>query len=192
MKIISLLLTIALSGQVMAIETLKYDIIRKNQNIEIRSYEEYITASVTFDNKKDFDKLAFKTLANYIFGNNISMTSPVLTQGEKIPMTSPVLSGQENSNWSMSFSMPSKYTLQTLPKPNNPKVKLRKVAQSQMAAIRFSGFMSDNNYNTHGTKLKNWLDNNGYKHSNQFIRAGYNPPWTLPFLRRNEVLIQLK
>ena len=92
MKIFKLILLLGFTTSAMAIETLKYEALEKNNNIELRRYETYLAASVTFASKKDFDEKVFRTLADYIFGNNISMTSPVLTKGEKIGMTSPVLS----------------------------------------------------------------------------------------------------
>ena len=83
MKTITILLILLLSTHVMAIETLDYKHIKKDSTIELRKYDTYITASITFDSKKEFDEKAFRTLADYIFGNNISMTAPVLTKGEK-------------------------------------------------------------------------------------------------------------
>tara|TARA_B100000925_G_C22004590_1_gene473013 strand:- start:1276 stop:1806 length:531 start_codon:yes stop_codon:yes gene_type:complete len=176
----------------MAIETLKYEVLRKDNNIEIRRYKKYIAASVSFESKDEFDKKAFRTLADYIFGNNISMTSPVLTKGEKIGMTAPVLSSQDNKIWTMTFSMPSRYTIDTLPAPKNKRVKIKEIMEKDMAAIRFSGFMSDSNFNKNERKLINWLETNKVEYNNDFTRAGYNPPWTLPFFRRNEVLTTLK
>ena len=175
-----------------SIETLKYDVLEKNGNIEIRKYQKHITASVTFLDKEEFDRSAFRTLADYIFGNNISMTSPVLTEGEKIAMTAPVLSDNGQTSWTMSFSIPSKYSIETLPTPNNPKVKIKEIEEKTMAAIRFSGFMSDYNFNSYENKLKRYLENNNYEVNGNFLRAGYNPPWTLPFLRRNEVIVEIK
>ena len=192
MKTITIFLTLILTTHVMAIETLDYELIKKDNSIELRKYDTYITASVTFDSKKEFDEKAFRTLADYIFGNNISMTAPVLTKGERIGMTSPVLSESDRTSWTMSFTMPKKYTMETLPTPTNPKVRIEEVEQKVMAAIRFNGFMSDSNYKRHETKLNKWLSQNDYDAISGVIRAGYNPPWTLPFFRRNEVLIQVK
>ena len=191
MKSIKFLLLSLIATNAMGIETLKYNVLKKDKNIEIREYKSYIAASVTFKSKSEFDEKAFRTLADYIFGNNISMTAPVLTKGEKIGMTSPVLSNEQLEGWTMTFSMPSRYTLETLPTPKNEKVKIHQVERSKFAVIRFSGFMSDYNFNKNTERLKSWLDDNSYNHNNSFLRAGYNPPWTLPFLRRNEVLIPL-
>ena len=107
-------------------------------------------------------------------------------------MTSPVLSQEDKARWTMSFSMPSKYNLETLPKPKNKIVKITQVQEKTIAAIRFSGFMSDYNFIKHKKRLQNWLDDNGFDYEKSFIRAGYNPPWTLPFFRRNEALFVIK
>lgn len=192
MRSLITLITLILTTNAMAIETLKYDVLKKDDNIEIRRYKKYIAASVSFESKDEFDKKAFRTLADYIFGNNISMTSPVLTKGEKIGMTAPVLSNQDNKIWTMTFSMPSRYTIDTLPTPKNKMVKIKEIKEKDMAAIRFSGFMSDSNFNKNERKLINWLESNNVEYNNDFTRAGYNPPWTLPFFRRNEVLTTLK
>ena len=192
MKLISLILISMFSMTTFSIETLKYDVLEKNGNIEIRKYQKHITASVTFTDKEEFDKSAFRTLADYIFGNNISMTSPVLTEGEKIAMTAPVLSDNGQTSWTMSFSMPSEYTLETLPTPKNPNVKIQEVDEKTMATIRFSGFMSDDNFKRAETSLKKFLEINNFEVNGNFLRAGYNPPWTLPFLRRNEVIVEIK
>ena len=108
------------SVKVMAIETLEYKVLKKQKNIEIRQYSSYIKASITFATKEEYDKLAFKTLANYIFGENIKMTTPVL-EGENIGMTSPVIMESSKSSWTMAFTMPSRYTMETLPLPKNKK-----------------------------------------------------------------------
>jgi len=192
MKSILLVLLTLATVPAMSIETLKYDILEKDNKVEIRRYKEYIAASVSFDSREEFDRKAFRTLADYIFGNNINMTSPVLTRGEKIGMTSPVLSQEKETRWTMTFSMPSRYTLESLPRPNNEKIKIKLVDEAVMATIRFSGFMSDSNYKKNESKLKGWLDSKSIEYHSNTIRAGYNPPWTLPFFRRNEVLIYLK
>ena len=120
------------------------------------------------------------------------MTSPVLTKGEKIGMTSPVLMEEKASSWTMTFSMPSRYTMESLPKPTNEKIVISEVNETKMAAIRFRGFMSDSNFSKNESELKDWLNKNSLEYSSDFIRAGYNPPWTLPFFRRNEVLSVIK
>ena len=191
MKSIMFILTIIMATNTSAIETLKYDVLSKDKNIEIRRYKSYIAASVSYDTEEEFKRKAFRALADYIFGNNISMTSPVLTKGEKIGMTAPVLSNQKNKLWTMTFSMPSNYTIDTLPTPKNKRIKIKEIKEKNMAAIRFSGFMSDSNFNINQKKLIKWLESNNVEYSNDFARAGYNPPWTLPFFRRNEVLITL-
>jgi hypothetical protein len=174
----------------MAIETLEYRVIKKQKNIEIRQYSSYIKASVTFATKEEYDRLAFKTLANYIFGENIKMTTPVL-EGENIGMTSPVIMETSKSSWTMAFTMPSRYTMDTLPLPKNKNIKIYEVPENLMATFRYSGFRTEAKFKKYEAKLKNWLESNESYILGKSLSAGYNPPWTLPFFRRNEVLIEL-
>ena len=190
-KKMSLLVFLLMTTKVIAIETLDYNVIEKDNKIEVRQYSKYIAATVSFDNKEEFDKLAFRTLANYIFGENISMTTPVLIDSEEIGMTAPVLTENTKTSWSMSFTMPKRYTLDTLPTPTNKKVKIVEVPEKMLATIRFSGSRSEDKIKKQELKLRSWLEMNGYSSSDQASFAGYNPPWTLPMFRRNEVLIEL-
>jgi hypothetical protein len=192
MKLGIIFLMSFISLDVLSIETLEYDVIKKENKFEIRQYKNHITASISFKSKEEFDKLAFRTLANYIFGNNISMTSPVLTQGENIGMTSPVLTEENQSVWTMSFSMPKRYSLENLPTPSNKNIVIKEEKEKLIAAITFSGFMSDSNFLRNERKLTRWLKNNRYEYKPSLIRAGYNPPWTLPFFRKNEVMAVIK
>ena len=133
----------------MAIETPKYSVLRKNKNIEIRQYSEYIQAEVEVNspNYRSAIEKGFEILAGYIFGNNVSrkkidMTAPVKTsKSERIPMTSPVKVSGEGS-YNVSFIMPSNYTLATLPVPNNSSIELRTIKPEKIAAIRFPGFFN--------------------------------------------------
>ena len=180
---------------------LKYEVIEKDDKKEIRYYPSYIVARVTVDDKEDPDSSAFRILADYIFGKNksksqISMTAPVITaeQSEEISMTAPVIMKPEaNNKMTMSFSMPSKYTMEELPEPIDKRVKLATVSEHYVAALKYSWFMNKDKNSKLAKKLKNWLKTkpNFAPVSDPYF-AGYNPPWTIPFLRRNEVLIKLK
>ncbi len=183
-------------------EELKYEVIQKENRFEIRHYPAYIVAQVTVENTGKPENQAFRILAGYIFGNNtskskIAMSAPVMThkdqESEKIAMTAPVLmeTTQENK-MTMSFSMPSKYSLQDLPEPNDKRIKLVKVSEHYMAALVFSGFWGKEKNDQLAQELTAWLTKHPKYHqvSKPFF-AGYNPPWTLPFLRHNEILIKL-
>jgi hypothetical protein len=178
-----------------------YKILSKEDNKEIRQYDSYIIAKTTITGSfKDAQSKGFRILAGYIFGKNksqqkITMTAPVIqkSESEKISMTAPVLiSPNENKTWSMTFSMPSKFTLETLPIPTDERVKIEKVEGKLVAALTFSGFWNESINAKKAQELSDWM--NGYKEyqiSSPPMFAGYNPPWTLPFLRRNEMLIEL-
>jgi hypothetical protein len=184
------------------VEELKYDLILKEGDKEIRHYRSYIVAQVTVDDKNNPQNKAFKILAGYIFGDNKSkskmpMKTPVMTSegkgSEKISMTAPVLMESEEQNkMTMSFSMPSKYTLQELPEPNDKRIKLVSIREHYAAALVFSGFWSKEKNAMLGEELMRWLlKHQEYRQISRPIFAGHNPPWTIPFLRRNEILIKL-
>jgi hypothetical protein len=143
----------------------------------------------------------FKLIADYIFGNNkartgasekISMTVPVTMEpkSEKISMTAPVSMQETSGKWRMHFVMPSKYTLETLPKPNNAEVKLREVPAKKYAVIQFSGLAGEEKVAKKTEELFTWLQAKQIKPAGAPELARYNSPWTLPFLRRNEVMVE--
>jgi hypothetical protein len=182
----------------MAIETPKYEVIKRHKNIEIRKYPEYIQAEVEvsgIDYRTAIGK-GFEILASYIFGNNISqkninMTAPVKTsRPERVAMTSPVkISGEGMYN--VAFIMPSVYTLDTLPIPNEKKIQFRKIEPEKVAAIRFKGFFNQKYIDKNITLLKEFLKKENIKTEKKFIIAGYNPPWIPGFLARNEAMVKI-
>ena len=180
------------------VEKPKYQSTSLADSIELRSYDPMIVAAVQVNGKrKEAIGEGFRILADYIFGNNtleqnISMTAPVQQQsGETIAMTAPVQQ-QKNSNfWTISFVMPKMYTLKTIPKPNNKEVILNEVPAQKFIAIRFSGTSSDDNIEQHERTLFNFIEQNKIKVMGESKYAFYNPPWTLPFMRRNEILVQI-
>lgn len=186
----------------MAIEIPKYKVLKKERVFEIRQYDTYITASVKVD-EKDYNNATnqgFRYIADYIFGNNtkksnISMTAPVLQEekstSEKIAMTVPVSIAKDENIYKISFVMPSKYTLETLPVPNNRKVFLTKVPTFKAAVISFSGLVNEKIINKKTEELKKWVKQQKLKDTNLIQTARYNPPWTLWFLRRNEIIMKI-
>lgn len=174
-----------------------YEIIGKSEDIELRKYPAVIAAQVelegTWENSAD---QAFRILAGYIFGKNIqrqkiAMTVPVTESGasEKIAMTVPVTSATSDGKMLMRFYMPSKYRLETLPEPIDGRIKFLNVAPANYAVIKFSGFANKENIDRHESKLKRFVQEKNLTINGSTVRAFYNPPWTLPFLRRNEVWI---
>ncbi len=179
-----------------------YKVIVKQDNKEIRKYESYIIAKTTVSGSfKDAQSEGFRILAGYIFGKNksrqkIAMTAPVVqrSESEKISMTAPVvIAPGENKTWTMTFSMPSQFTLDTLPVPTDERVKIEKVEGKLVAALTFSGLWGESKNAEKGRELTEWMKSyQGYELTSEPMFAGYNPPWTLPFLRRNEMLIELR
>ena len=189
----------AMVGPLMSdVEKPKYQATSLADSIELRSYDPMIVAAVQVNGKrKEAIGEGFRILADYIFGNNtleqnISMTAPVQQQsGETIAMTAPVQQ-QKNSNfWTISFVMPKMYTLKTIPKPNNKAVILNEVPAQKFIVIRFSGTNSDDNIEQHERTLFNFIEQNKIKVMGESKYAFYNPPWTLPFMRRNEIMMQI-
>lgn len=186
----------------MATEEPEFKLTFKDSNFEIREYAPKILAQVNVQG--DFNRASskgFKVLANYIFGNNISvdgsskidMTAPVVMEpvSKKIEMTAPVITEGENEEWIVSFVMPKEYTLKTLPKPNNKNISITSLPKEKFAVIIFSGLVRESNYNEQIKLLKNFIITKNLKTIMPFQIARYNPPWTLPFFRRNELMIRV-
>ena len=172
----------------------------ETDGIEIRSYAPKIVAQVEVSGERETAiSEGFRLIADYIFGNNapnakIAMTAPVLQQaaeGQKIAMTAPVLQQRTGNAWIVQFVMPSEYTLETLPKPNNPAVKLLKTLPQKMVVIRFSGTTRAANLAEHQQRLTDYIAKQKLKTVGAPVFAFYDPPWTLPFFRRNEIMLEL-
>lgn len=176
------------------VETPKYTVIKKDGPIEIRHYEPQLVAQVTVSGaKKDAINQGFRLLADYIFGNNtssdkISMTAPVQQSSSiKIAMTAPVQQKKDNDQWVVEFILPSQYSLKSIPKPNNTDVILLERVSQKLITIKFSGSSSRKNFNKYQKILDNYVKQNNISVIGEPIDAYYNPPWTLPFLKRNEI-----
>ncbi|MDX1400484.1 MAG: heme-binding protein [Kiloniellales bacterium] len=193
-----LLLGAALWGPIVSnVEHPNYKVAERSGNIEIRDYAPMIVAEakVKGERREAIGK-GFRIIADYIFGNNsasekVAMTAPVTQQGgEEIAMTAPVTQQGDGKSWRVRFIMPSKYTMETLPKPNNPAVALQEIPAKRIAAIRFSGMGREDSLKRHTRELDDFLRAKSLPLSLP-IYAFCNPPWTLPFLRRNEVLVEI-
>ena len=198
-SIIALFLIVGvLAGPVISnVEKPDYKIIQSEQNIEIRQYEPMIIAEVEVDGKReDAIRDGFRLIADYIFGNNtveqnISMTAPV-QQKEKIAMTSPVQQQLAGKSWQISFVMPSEYSIESLPVPNNNRVRLKEILTKKFVVIEFSGSNSNENVIGHENQLMKYIKANQINFIGSPKYAFYNAPLTLPLLRRNEVMIEIK
>lgn len=188
----------AWSQTVSNVEQAKYEVVRSQGDIEVRLYPPMIVAEaeVTGDRKEAINE-GFRIIADYIFGNNISkknvaMTAPVVQQqSEQIAMTAPVTQEGNRGQWKVRFVMPSSYTMATLPKPNNDVVKLVEMPSKRFAVIRFSGMAGEASLKDHTDELNNFITARKLSALSPPSYAFYNPPWTLPFLRRNEVMIEV-
>ena len=206
----SLLLSslLSISGAAMATEEPKYTVLSQTENFELRRYDEQLVAQTWVSGDQNTaSRAGFKVLADYIFGNNtapsgesskISMTAPVTMQSEnkntsdesqKIAMTAPVSMQQNDGKWRVQFVMPSQYTLQTLPKPNNSNIEIVKVPAKNYGVIKFSGLAGSEKVAAKTAELQSWMQAQKLKMTGEPELARYNPPWTLPFMRRNEVMI---
>ena len=181
-------------------ETPKYSVVQSDGPIEVREYSESIVAKTkTRGSWKESQNTAFRILAGYIFGSNeskqkIAMTAPVTQapSSEKIAMTAPVTQIKDGDEWVMTFTMPSQYTLDTLPKPKDSRVQFEIVPRHKIAALRYTGFWSEERNAEKAQELVTWISKQpGLKVIGAPRFAGYDPPWTLPFFRRNEIMIDV-
>ena len=195
-----LVFSIFFGGTVSAIEEPDYQIIDREFDFEIRHYKEYLVAEVTLNG--DFSSSggqAFRILAGYIFGDNtakqkMNMTSPVESQSslsEEMAMTAPVISLAEDEKYIYRFVMEKKYTLDSLPIPNDSRIKLKKINPRFMAVKKYSGTWSEENYNESKKELLDYLSKKNISVIGLPVFARYNAPFVPWFLRRNEVMIEI-
>jgi hypothetical protein len=181
----------------MATEEAPYTVIKTDDIFELREYAPQVLAEFIVEGElEDAGNKAFRPLFRYISGDNksqgkIAMTAPVSQEqkGEKISMTAPVSQQRVQGKWAVSFMMPASYTMETLPTPDDPNIKLRQVPARRVAAVRYSGFWSEEKYLLNKEKLENWIRENRFTVVGEPVWARYNPPFTLWFMRRNEILI---
>jgi len=201
---------------VRGIEEPAYSVASQADGYEIREYAPYVIAETTISGAKSRDDAArkgFPIVAGYIFGDNtakdkIAMTVPVNTEAddsekiamttpvniEKIAMTAPVNTEAEDTEgtYKVSFVMPSKYTLATLPTPNDNRVELREVPARKVAVKRFSWSSSEATFKKQEAELLMALARDGVETIGATNIARYNTPWTIPFMLRNEVQIEIR
>jgi len=184
-----------------SIQSANYEVVEKNSIYEIRHYAPYLVAQTNIKTAdfRDGGNQAFNILAGYIFGGNVSkskiaMTSPVLdeVQSEKIAMTSPVLEHlSTGGDRTFSFILPSQYTLETLPTPNDNRVIIKEIASKKVAVISFSGLWNQKRFDARLEKLRTALKEKNASFFPDYTRASYDPPLVPWFLRKNEIHIEL-
>ena len=176
-------------------ETPLYKVLETEDKFELREYQDFLIAKVKV--RESFEKSGskgFRPLANYIFGEN--------QKKEKIQMTAPVglhsASGQEYHNlskendWYISFFMPSRFEKNQLPKPDNADVVHEEIKGGLFAIIRYSGSADKKNFEKKLLDLKSWIKSKNFTQSESFWFWRYDPPWTLPILKRNEIAIRIQ
>lgn len=188
------------------VEQTNYTVIQNMDGYEIREYPAHIVAQTTVQGSygKSMNS-GFSIVAGYIFGGNttkesIAMTAPVVAQNKKIgdvseniAMTAPVVATtmSDSDSHIISFSMPRSYTLETLPIPNDPRVKIVMIPTKKYAVIRFSGYRTDARVKNMHNKLLSALARDDIPTTGTLAYAGYNAPWTPPWMTRNEVLVEI-
>lgn len=187
------------------VEEAPYKLVQKDGNFEIREYDSLIVAQTEVSASfKQAGNTAFRKLFDYISGANsadqeIAMTAPVIanpgagTEGQKIEMTAPVLAQQTGDAWIYQFVLPAGFTLESAPQPTDPDVVIAEVPAKRMAVLRYAGLLGGKKRVLKGQELLNWLDSQQLDTSSSGLQwAGFDPPWTLPPFRRNEVMIELQ
>lgn len=173
-------------NNLMAIETPKYKLLKKDKKIQIRDYESAVIAKTyVTDNFKEASSTGFRRIANFIFGGN--------SKGKNISMTAPVVVLKEyNTNkHEVFFFMPRKYEIETLPKPSLESVVLENKALGKVASISFGGWATEKSISYNKEILKKYLKKNSYEILDNFMVAQYNSPWALPPFRKNEIIVKI-
>jgi hypothetical protein len=204
--ILAVALALLAGGKAVAIEEPEYAVVKTYPDFELRRYAAHLVAETAVTG--DFDEVgskAFRVLADYIFGNNLAkekmeMTAPVSQRaasgvGESLEMTAPVtqrpIGGAGSGNFILSFVMPSRYTLETLPDPLSSEVRLREEPARLMAVRGYTGRWTESSYRENESRLLRAVKEAGLTPASAPVYARYNSPFSLPFLRRNEVMIEV-
>jgi hypothetical protein len=200
----------------MAIEEPRFTLVIKTGTFEIRQYAPMLVAETVVDGDMDgASNRGFRKIADYIFGNNqsvqtggsskIAMTAPVTLepQSEKIAMTAPVTMSSANNStgdinmtasnkWRVNFVMPSQYSMANIPQPKNADVKLREIPGKNFAVNSYTGLNSQARVQAKTDELMAWVQEKNLKVLSGPQLSRYDPPWTLPMFRRNEIMIEIE
>jgi hypothetical protein len=188
----------AAAGPIMSrVEQPEYKIEASEGAIEIRSYGPMIAAEAIVEGERTAAiNEGFRIIAGYIFGANkpntkIAMTAPVQQQKQTIAMTAPVIQQDAGPAWSVRFIMPKSWTKDALPIPSDPRVTLKPLPARRYVALTFSGIATNHAIEKRIDELRRYVANHKLATTGEPLLAFYNPPWTLPFFRRNEVMLEL-
>ena len=178
-RILVILISIlTLSSQTMAYEEANYEVVKENQEYEIRKYSDRLVIET-----KSIEGNGFRKLFNYISGNN--------EESQEIKMTVPVTQEIKNGNMTMQFYLPLKFNKDNAPKPSNSDIKILNIEGGYYAVIKYSGRSSDKNFLKNKNILEKQLKQDNITIISPPIRASYNSPFTLPMLKRNEVMYKI-
>ena len=206
---LALVAALAAPSAMARIEEPAFDTVKSSGDFEVRHYAPRIVAQAEVEGDLwGASNDGFRVIAGYIFGNNVSvtgggaekiaMTAPVTTEpvAEKIAMTAPVTMERTGEaageRYRMHFVMPARYTMATLPRPKDERVKLLELPPQRMAVAKFSGLSGEGKVKEKTDELLAWVRAEGLEVAGPVQLARYDPPWTLPFLRRNEVMVPLR
>lgn len=196
-----LMLAATLGSAAMAVETPAFSSVSRDGDFELRDYPALIVAEVTVDgDQKEASSKGFRLLAGYIFGANkkresMAMTAPVAQQpvSEKISMTAPVTQTPIfTDTWVVRFTMPARWSMQTLPVPDDSRVTLSRTEPARFAVLQFSGLAQPDDVELKSSELLALVKAHDLRAVGHVSLAQYNPPWTLWFMRRNEVMIEVE
>lgn len=185
-----------------SVDITPYSFVKAESPFEIRQYKSFVVAKTSVKGSyEDMGEVAFDRLFKYISGKNqkqskIAMTAPVLQRyemsSEKIAMTAPVLISNKDKSWTMAFVLPEIYSLNTAPKPLNANVSIEEEQKHKVAVLTFSGSLNQKTIIEKTIELQKWILKNKYKSLGELTIAGYDPPWTIPMFRRNEIQITIE
>jgi len=194
----------------------RHKIVSQEKRYEIREYEGYVVAEVVMPGAwRDALYGGFRVLFDYIEGNNegrakVAMTAPVLSgRPEKIAMTAPVLQEAvqapperdggrggppdpaEPERHAIAFIAPGEFTVETMPVPKDPRIRIRAIPPHKTAVLRYGGWTNADKVRERTEELRAMLSRDGWKPVSEFRSAQYNPPWTPPPFRRNEIIVEI-
>ncbi|MGI9341398.1 MAG: SOUL family heme-binding protein [Gammaproteobacteria bacterium] len=185
----------------MSLEQPDYTVVFRDGDVEYRQYEPYLVSETVIENVSSYQAAGnegFRRLFRYITGGNvgrakIAMTAPVAQTlaSEKIEMTVPVQQGRSTDGWRVAFMLPTQYTMETAPAPTDPRVQVREVPGRLMAVLRYSGRWTEKNYVKRKDQLRSAIVSESVMPLGDMQSALYNAPFTPPFLRRNEVMVEV-
>lgn len=188
------------TGAAHAVEEPQWRLVYEEGSFSIRDYEATVVAETRVSGERGAAiNQGFRRLARYIFGGNapnreIAMTAPVAQRadGQRIAMTAPVAQAPTSEGWIVTFYMPPGSRLADMPRPLDDDVRLRDVPARRVAVLRFSGLATAGNLDRHAEELRRRIMARGETADGAVSYAFYNPPWTLPWARRNEVMLELR